>query len=155
MITSSLRLDKSNDPEIGPTTSSSCLETSVKSLNTQLFIKESAWHAASELAINENTKVISSYDSLFQLRQLRTRFQHQSTYIRCRSFNEPTDDLTTRPYTVFTLADWDNDGDDAEYRLGSQLIQSVELVVIRSACKTKSFGDAIQIEERWGSMQSF
>ncbi|KAG1458111.1 hypothetical protein G6F46_002123 [Rhizopus delemar] len=132
LITSSLRLDKSNDPEIGPTTSSSCLETSVKSFNTQLFIKESAWHAASESAINENTKVISSYDSLFQLRQLRTRFQHQSTYIRCRSFNEPADDLTTLPYTVFTLADWDNDGDDAEYRLGSQLIQSVALVVIRS-----------------------
>ncbi|KAG1194223.1 hypothetical protein G6F36_000318 [Rhizopus arrhizus] len=132
LITSSLRLDKSSDPEIGPTTSSFCLETSVKSLNIQLFVKESAWHAASALAINENTKAISSYDSLFQLRQLRTRFHHQSTYIRCRSFNEPTDDLTTRPYTVFTLADWDNGGDDAEYRLGSQLIQSVALAVIRS-----------------------
>ncbi|CEG63056.1 hypothetical protein RMATCC62417_00265 [Rhizopus microsporus] len=106
LVTSSLRLDVLFDPEIGSST-------------------ESAWKEAAEIAQNNNAASITPYDLIYQLRQLRTRFHHQSTYFLCRASNETVDDLAARPYTIYTLAEWDNGNDNANYRTASKLFQTI------------------------------
>ncbi|ORX46299.1 hypothetical protein DM01DRAFT_1364442 [Hesseltinella vesiculosa] len=96
LVASSLRIDIDNKPDIGPVTSNIILNTYER-----------------------------AYYVIFQLRQLRTRFHKQSTYFACRGFNEPTDDISTRPYTVITLCEWDNGNNDTGYRLGSLLLQKI------------------------------
>ncbi|CAO3595713.1 unnamed protein product [Absidia cylindrospora] len=132
LVTSSLRLDTDLAPEVGPGTCQFILDDHQQSISTRLFIKETAWKAATALAKTKATTRISSYDILYQLRQLRTRFHHQSTYFCCRSSNELTDTVTTRPYTVFTLANYDSAKDDTSYRIASDLFSHVALAVIRN-----------------------
>lgn len=90
-----------------------------------------------ETASSRNATFIASYDFVYQLRQLRTRFHHKSTYFMCRAFNEPVDDLSTRPYTLSTLADWDNGTDDAFYRTASKLFQEIGDLRADSAGKVR------------------
>ncbi|ORZ12371.1 hypothetical protein BCR42DRAFT_453705 [Absidia repens] len=132
LVTSSLRLDTDLPPEVGPGTCQFILDDYQQSKSTRLFIKETAWKAATTMAKNKSTTRICSYDILYQLRQLRTRFHHQSTYFCCRSSNELTDTVTTRPYTVFTLANYDNAKDSSSYRIASDFFSHVALSVIRN-----------------------
>ncbi|KAG0162233.1 hypothetical protein DFQ30_002570, partial [Apophysomyces sp. BC1015] len=131
LITSSLRLDIHSTPEIGPATCQFLLENERQSVNTQLFVKESAWKAAKALAEDKSASFILPYDILHQMRQLRTRFHHRSTYSCCRSFNEMTDDLTARPYTIFTITGYDNAREDSNYRSASKLFRQIALAIIR------------------------
>lgn len=131
LITSSLRIDKELEPDVGATTSRFVLENHQESLETHIYLKESAWDAAKKLAHQEDASAIDTFDKLYQLRQLRTRFHHSSTYLQCRSANEPVNDLATRPYTVFTLANYDAAHDDASYRTGSLLLQTIATSMIQ------------------------
>ncbi|KAI9251469.1 hypothetical protein BDA99DRAFT_444650, partial [Phascolomyces articulosus] len=60
----------------------------------------------------------------------RTRFHHQSTYFLCRASNEAVDNLAARPYTIYTLAEWDNGNDNGDYRTASNLFQTIPINVI-------------------------
>ncbi|KAG0174142.1 hypothetical protein DFQ29_007585, partial [Apophysomyces sp. BC1021] len=51
-------------------------------------------------------------------------------YLRWRSSNETTDDVISRPFTIFTLADRDSGRDDSGYRMGSKLFQMIASSVI-------------------------
>lgn len=114
LITSSLRLDTPFNPEVGPSAMSFDLNDSSKAKATTIFVKESAWKEAAEIAQNNNAASIAPYDLIYQLRQLRTRFHQQLTYFLCRASNETVDNLAARPYTIYTLAEWDNDNDNAD-----------------------------------------
>ncbi|KAI8970106.1 hypothetical protein BDF20DRAFT_826052 [Mycotypha africana] len=130
LITSSLRLDASFNPEVGPSVRFFDLNDSSKAKTTTIFVKESAWKEAAEIAQNNNATSIGSYDFIYQIRQLRTRFHQQSTYFLCRASNEAVDNLAARPYTIYTLADWDNGNDNADYRTASKLFQTIAINVI-------------------------
>ncbi|KAI8068328.1 hypothetical protein BC940DRAFT_318980 [Gongronella butleri] len=130
LVTSSLRVDAENSPDVGPTTAAFILDTDADSLATRIFIKKTAWVAAMALLNQPDAQQLANYDLLDQLRQLRTRFHHESTYLRCRASNEETDDLTCRPYTIFTLADLDSGSDDADYRLESLLLREIARAVL-------------------------
>lgn len=125
LVTSSLRIDIDIKPEIVPVTSNFILNVYERLFATKIFVKKSVWESAQHIAKCERTNKISSYDVIFQLRQLRTRFHQRLTYFTCRGFNEPTDDILTRPYTVFTLCEWDNGNNDSGYRVGSLLLQTI------------------------------
>lgn len=101
-----------------------------KQKTTTIFVKESAWKEAAEIAQNNNAASIASYDLIYQLRQLWTRFHQQSTYFLCRASNERVDNLAARPYTIYTLAEWDNGNDNADYRTASKLFQTIAINVI-------------------------
>ncbi|ORE00991.1 hypothetical protein BCV72DRAFT_323634, partial [Rhizopus microsporus var. microsporus] len=130
LITSSLRLDVLLYPETRPSTVSFDLNDSSQAKNTTIFIKESAWKEAAEIVPNNNAASIAPYDLIYQLRQLRARFYQQSTYFLCRANNEIVDDLAARPYTIYTLAEWDNGNDNADYRTASKLFQTIAINVI-------------------------
>ncbi|CAO3700723.1 unnamed protein product [Rhizopus stolonifer] len=76
------------NPEVGPDVVSFDLNDSSKAKITIIFVKESAWKEAAEIAQNNNAAPIAPYDLIYQLRQLRTRFHQQSTYFLCRTSNE-------------------------------------------------------------------
>ncbi|CEI95428.1 hypothetical protein RMCBS344292_09615 [Rhizopus microsporus] len=111
--------------KLGPVTSNFILNAYERSFATKIFVKKSAWESAQHIVRCERTNKISSYDVIYQLRQLRIRSHQQSTYFTCRGFNEPTDDISTRPYTIFTLCKWDNGNNDSGYRVGSLLLQAI------------------------------
>ncbi|KAL0095627.1 hypothetical protein F4703DRAFT_1902854 [Phycomyces blakesleeanus] len=117
-ITSSLRLHAPFNPEVGPSAMSFNLSDSSKAKVTTIFVKGSAWKEAAEIARNSN------------LYQLRTRFHQQSTYFLCRASNETVGNLATRPYTIYTLAEWDNGNDNADYRTVFKLFQTITINVI-------------------------
>ncbi|KAF1801549.1 hypothetical protein FB192DRAFT_1094217, partial [Mucor lusitanicus] len=130
LITSSLRLDAPFTPEVGPSVMLFDLNDSFKAKTRTIFIEQSAWEEAAEIARNTNTAYITPYDFIYQLRQLRTRFHQQSTCLLCRANNEAVDNLAARPYTIYTLADWDNGNDNADYRTASKLFQTIAVNVI-------------------------
>lgn len=63
-----------------------------------IFIKESAWKEAAEIAQNSNARYIAPYDIVYQLRQLRTRLTVNLYYL-CRASNETVDNLASKPYS--------------------------------------------------------
>ncbi|KAL0142831.1 hypothetical protein V8B55DRAFT_1376005 [Mucor lusitanicus] len=111
--------------EVGPSVMLFDLNDSFKAKTRTIFIEQSAWEEAAEIARNTNTAYITPYDFIYQLRQLRTRFHQQSTCLLCRANNEAVDNLAARPYTIYTLADWDNGNDNADYRTASKLFQTI------------------------------
>ncbi|KAL7330138.1 hypothetical protein PS15p_205119 [Mucor circinelloides] len=106
------------------------LNDSSKAKATTIFVKESAWKEAAEIAQSNNATSITFYDLIYQLRQLRTRFHQQSTYFLCQASNETVDNLAARPYTIYNLAEWDNGNDNADYRTASKLFQTIAINLI-------------------------
>ena len=88
LITSSLLRGNPLQPEVGPSTTSFNLSNSSTAKATTIYIKESAWKEAIEIAQNNNIASITPYDLIYQLRQLRTRFHQRSTYFLCRASSE-------------------------------------------------------------------
>lgn len=130
LIASSLRLDAPFDPEVGPNVVSFDLNDSSKAKITTIPVKESARKEAAEVAQNNNAAFIAPYDLIYQLRQLGTRFHQQSAYFLCQESNETVDNLAARPYTICTLAEWDSDNDNANYRTVFKLFQTIAINVI-------------------------
>ncbi|RCH84032.1 hypothetical protein CU098_006119, partial [Rhizopus stolonifer] len=125
----SLRLDAPFDPEVGPNVVSFDLNDSSKAKITTIPVKESARKEAAEVAQNNNAAFIAPYDLIYQLRQLGTRFHQQSAYFLCQESNETVDNLAARPYTICTLAEWDSDNDNANYRTVFKLFQTIAINV--------------------------
>ncbi|ORX55648.1 hypothetical protein DM01DRAFT_1335036 [Hesseltinella vesiculosa] len=100
------------------------------SLGTKIFIQRKAINLAMRMAVVPSTKNVNDTDLLFQIRQVRTRFHHPSTYLCCRSSSIWTEDVSSQPYSIFTLADWDSGADNSCYRVASSLFQHVALAVM-------------------------
>ncbi|CAO3647371.1 unnamed protein product [Mucor fragilis] len=88
MVQIVLPLDAPFSPEVGPSVMSFDLNDSSKAKTITIFVKESAWKESAEISQNDNVVSIASYDLIYQLRQLRTRFHQQSTYSFCRASNK-------------------------------------------------------------------
>jgi hypothetical protein len=142
LVTSSLRLDTVVLPDIGPSTTNFMLEGQLESMEAKIFINRESLNEAIKLAENPNTNSIYEYDTLYQLRQLRTRFHHHSTYFRCRASSSRTNSHTVRPYTIFALADYDNGHDESDGRTGSLLFRSIGISVLQGN-HTNQFGENV------------
>lgn len=132
LITSSLRIDSIVKPDIGPSTTHFTVYPSFSAKNTRIFLSRKSLEEAKRLARDTKAIRIKPYDILSQLRQVRTQFDNLSTYLCCRASSPQTDDMSCRPYTVFTLADYDNDRSDSNGRIGFILFQTIALSIIRS-----------------------
>ncbi|ORE03656.1 hypothetical protein BCV72DRAFT_232770 [Rhizopus microsporus var. microsporus] len=58
--------------------------------------------------MKQSNHYIHNYDSLYQLRQLQTKFSKLLTYSRYRTASVQTDSYMCQPYTIFTFANCDN-----------------------------------------------
>jgi hypothetical protein len=90
---------------------------------------------ATELAQRPDTMYIDEHDVLYQLRQLRSKFDSESTYFCCSAAGAMTNDHACRPCTVFTLADYDNGHDASDGRIGYSLFREIAISVIQGQAK--------------------
>ena len=69
----------------------------------------------------------------YQLRQLRSKFCCQSTYSLCRSFSSTVYDISYRPYTIWTLCEYDSSQklDWQSHKL-SKMFESIASLVIKN-----------------------
>ncbi|RCH92417.1 hypothetical protein CU097_007836 [Rhizopus azygosporus] len=83
--------------------------------------------------------ILNAYERSFATKIFvkKSAWESAQHIARCERFNEPTDDFSTRPYTIFTLCKWDNGNNDSGYRVGSLLLQTIanNMITGRSALR--------------------
>ncbi|SAM02204.1 hypothetical protein [Absidia glauca] len=105
IITSSIRIDKSQPPAVGPS-STNGFSVSKDTIN---YIRRSfiEWYGDlqqrgfKDLPIRE----LYPFDEYAQLRQVQSKFHRTTTYLLSRSCSTFTNDLCSRPVTTWTLAE--------------------------------------------------
>ncbi|CAO3565325.1 unnamed protein product [Mortierella alpina] len=129
LVTSSLRLDSSCPASVGGSTSSFKLRDPQESKATRIFLDKESVEKAFALARDRATSYVSAFNKFEQLRQLRSKFHDGSTYRLCRASGFMTQSHTCMPYTVFTLADFDQ-SQSVEGRAASSLFQAIATGVL-------------------------
>ncbi|KAG0304347.1 hypothetical protein BGZ98_005627 [Dissophora globulifera] len=107
LITSSMRLDCVDAPSIGGSTTAFQLLSPQESQATRIFLDLASIKSALALAADENARGVSPRNTLGQLRQLRSQFHLSSTFMLCRASGHLTRSHTCQPYSVFTMANYD------------------------------------------------
>ncbi|KAI9313448.1 hypothetical protein BX666DRAFT_1843778, partial [Dichotomocladium elegans] len=126
LVVSSMRLDKSSVPELGPTTINFD-----PSSRTRIFCSKNAIDAAKRVIERKQMQIFELGDTLSQLRQVRSKFDSISTYLPCRATSNLTNNLKCRPFTIWTIADCDDNGSRTnDVKLASQTLQAVALGVL-------------------------
>jgi hypothetical protein len=149
LVVSSMRLDQDLGCELGPTTNN--LNPTA---NCRILIAAESIMEALRILEKNLQQCQQQGDILAQLRQVRSKFDAPSTYLPCRSFSSLTNNVTTRPYTIWTLADCDDNlARTNDIKLASQTLQIVATAVlsredhclkksdfanIQRACKSKN-----------------
>ncbi|ORE01790.1 hypothetical protein BCV72DRAFT_281825, partial [Rhizopus microsporus var. microsporus] len=82
---------------------------------------------------NESATFINQENCLYQLRQVRSKFHCLSTYTLCRSFSKTSSNIMFRPYTIWTLYEYDSpQKTDSQARMLSGIFQNIAYSVIRN-----------------------
>ncbi|SAL98013.1 hypothetical protein [Absidia glauca] len=126
LVTSSIRLDCQEAPVIGSTTSGFDLNTINDSLSTKIFVDVESMNSSLAMMNDNSTSRISNANILYQIRQLRSKFDHHTAYQLTRASGPLTRSHIYHPYTVFTLAD-----QDASRNSVALLFRSIALLVLK------------------------
>ncbi|KAG1048474.1 hypothetical protein G6F43_009134 [Rhizopus delemar] len=127
LVTSSLRVDIILPLSVGGITAAFDLPDGK---NADIFLDKDSITKANALARNPSADKIDQHDLLHQLRQVRSSFHLPSTYMLCRSASEFTDDKRSKPFTIYTYADYDGGDHDSSNKIASQLFQKIGLNII-------------------------
>jgi hypothetical protein len=139
LITSSTRLDKRTitnaTVETGPNTSNF-----VPLPETKIYLNAEHLKMGKIMLEDDTTTCIGQSYIFFQLRQLRSKFYCLSTYSLCRSFSSIISDISYRPYTIWTLCEYDSSQSlDSQSQKLSRMFQSIASEVFKN-------GSAARIE---------
>ncbi|CEG67171.1 hypothetical protein RMATCC62417_03638 [Rhizopus microsporus] len=107
LVTSSIRLD--NKPNTQDIIQMGSKTTNfVPTVNTSIYLDKKSIELANSLLDNQATVSINQQNRLFQLKQIRSKFDCLSSYTMCRSFSTIATNMMFRPYTIFTLCEYDS-----------------------------------------------
>jgi hypothetical protein len=126
LVTSSIRLDLDHDLETGPST-----KNFSPSPYTKIFIANTSQTAVNDI-IRTKKSVLYDFDTLHQLRQLRSRLTSPSTYSISRASSLLTNHISCRPYTVFTIVDSGSSSNDTDEILACMVLRSIALKVLNN-----------------------
>jgi hypothetical protein len=133
LVTSSLRLDMDAEPELGASTLNF-----TPSANTKVYIAHSSITSA-KIIMEKDNNYFNRYDHMSQLRQLRSQFASISTYLASRCSSVYTNNITCRPYTIFTVADSEGNTMTLDVKIGSQIFQQVAIeMMFGKGCISKT-----------------
>ncbi|CAO3601382.1 unnamed protein product [Absidia cylindrospora] len=104
LVTSSLRLD-ANSVNMGPSTTHFAPSSAITS---RLFLDTSSIQLATALLNDTNTMQSQEMAVLFQLKQVRSKFDCLSTYTLCRSSSTLSSYMELQPATIWTLCENDS-----------------------------------------------
>ncbi|KAG0324180.1 hypothetical protein BGZ99_002143 [Dissophora globulifera] len=142
LITSSIRLDCRDRVSVGGATSTFRLLDAQNSAATRIFLDVESVDAGLRMAGNRDVCFISARNKLDQLRQLRSKFNDGSTYRLCRASGFLTMRHTCNPYTVFTLADFDQ-AHSTDGQAAATLFQEVAKSVLAFGMEAALKRDAV------------
>ena len=126
LITSNIRLDIKMKPCIGSKCISFQLTTAVDSMSTKIYIDLTCLQEGLAMLASPQTSCISSYNIIYQLRQIRSKFSSPNAYTLCRSSGPITKSHTCHPFSVFTLADYDRGNNP-----GACLFRAIGVLVLK------------------------
>lgn len=108
LITSSLRLDTKNLMPCVGTTGNFDIGTFTDSMSTRIFVDKECLAEATAMMKTEADNITRLSDSLilYQLRQIRSKFDASSAYNLVRASGPLTQSHLCYPFTVFTIADY-------------------------------------------------
>ncbi|KAF9896879.1 hypothetical protein BX616_006577, partial [Lobosporangium transversale] len=107
LVTSCIRLDEKVSPSLGGMTTCFSLKDTESSRATAIFLDcESVQEAYEIYESKKETK--SNQNEIEQMRQLRSKFNHISTFYSSRASSNITKSHNMQPYTVFTLSGHDS-----------------------------------------------
>ncbi|KAG1445982.1 hypothetical protein G6F56_009725 [Rhizopus delemar] len=138
LVTSSVRLDsdsiKSKEfVNMGPETPMFAPTTT-----TKMYINVESLKHARQLIEDESSESVEQSHLFSQLRQVRSKFHCLSTYTLCRSFSNLAMDIAHRPYTIWTMYDYDSPQQaDSTAKKSSRFFQLVALSVIKNGINAK------------------
>lgn len=126
LVTSSLRLDCMS-VNIGPTTSHFAPFE-----NTRVFLDSHSIELVKPKLSDPSINRSQTIPSLYLLKQVRSKFDHLSTYTLCRSSSTITSRLEFQPATIWTLSDQEsNQAVMSQEKVGSLLFRAIAIEVIR------------------------
>ncbi|CEG82315.1 hypothetical protein RMATCC62417_16399 [Rhizopus microsporus] len=108
LVTSSLRLDKVDDPCVGATTVNFDLQNKTNSLACAIYLDVESVTKSLALANEPATKSINKYGYLYQMRQLNSKYDDGTSYFLVRCSSHFARNHAAQPFTLFTLADFNN-----------------------------------------------
>jgi hypothetical protein len=124
LVTSSIRLDQTSELETGPST-----KQFSPSRNTQIFIAQTSRIAANDI-IETKKNTLYDFDILHQLRQLRSRLTSPSTYSISRACAMLTNQISCKPYTIFSILDAGSNTSDTDEKLASMVLRHIALKIL-------------------------
>ncbi|KAI8993315.1 hypothetical protein BDB01DRAFT_775879 [Pilobolus umbonatus] len=138
LFTSSIRLDNNQSVAVGASSANGF----IPSRNTRIFIEKRKLEEI-EIMGKENKKLdgiessaqhlLYPFDEYAQLRQLRSKFDRLSTYLCYRFSSKFTNDVRTRPWTIWTIADRSrNQDNDSSVVAASNLLKHIATQVWRN-----------------------
>lgn len=126
LVTSSLRLDIIS-VNLGPAT-----VHFTPSQKTRLFLDVSSIAACKSDLSNQTLSRSQMMPSMYLLRQVRSKFDHLSTYTMCRSVSTIASQLELQPLTIWTLSDQESShASITQGKIGSLLFREIATQVIK------------------------
>ncbi|KAI7889556.1 uncharacterized protein EV154DRAFT_273824 [Mucor mucedo] len=137
LITSSMRVDILEDPNIGPSSST----ITISPETTKLYIDQESWNKANALALKIEARSIHTSYLIGQMRQLRSQFHHPTSYMLCRASSHVAMGRFCQPLTVFTYADFEgikkSIENDNSSMIASRIFQEIGYEVIKTPATAK------------------
>ncbi|CAO3679520.1 unnamed protein product [Rhizopus stolonifer] len=135
LATSSLRLGKSSSLSIQIGSNTSHI---APAQSTSIYLDVASIKLANLLIENESATSINQETYLYQLRQVRSKFYCLSTYTRCRSFSSIARNIAFRPYTIWTLYEYDTpQKTNSQAKMLSSIFQTIACSVIRNGSSAR------------------
>ncbi|CDH58939.1 hypothetical protein RO3G_06777 [Lichtheimia corymbifera JMRC:FSU:9682] len=105
------------------------------SRHTAIYVTQEFLDWYKEESFDSTYKQLYSFDELSQLKQVRSKFDCPSTYLRCRSSSKITNDLRSRPATIWTVADFDLNATPSAASLASTLFRHIATEIMKDGAK--------------------
>lgn len=105
------------------------------SRHTAIYVTQAFLDWYEKESFDNTYKQLYSSDELSQLKQVRPKFDCSSTYLRCRSSSKITNDLRSRPATIWTLADFDLNATPSAASLASTLFRHIATEIMKDGAK--------------------
>lgn len=113
-------------PCIGSKCMSFQLATIADSISTKIYLDLTCLQEGLAMLTSPQTSRMSSSNIIYQLRQIRSKFNSPNAYTLCRSSGPITKSHTCHPFSVFTLVDYDRGKNP-----GANLFRAIGVLVLK------------------------
>lgn len=150
LITGSVRVDSFHMPEVGPSTNRFDVGSDECSKNISIFLDKNVYEQAKSLGENVDCDCVETSHTLYQLRQIRSKFNEIETFYRIRATTDMLNVIHCQPLSIFTLCnhlkalDSNTEDDSANYKLASQLFMKIASAVILKNYKARLHKDVVE-----------